>query len=129
MGVLSWHPRVLIVVVALCLGTACGAEQEYMRGDARAIALAQSVSGIARIEKYPGNFGWYVVMYCKKTGKPRCPGVSGQEDPRLFPIRVICYCDQAKERPSGWFIEANLETNSARAISGNRVLQRRYDLP
>lgn len=129
------HPvgmRPLAIVVGIFLGTitACSAASEYMAGDAHAIELARHVSGVTRIEKHPGNFGWYVVMYCRsRFGKGKCPRVSGSEDPKLYPIRVVCYCDQDSARPRGWFIEANLLTNSARAISGNRKLQKVYDLP
>lgn len=120
----------LLAVTFLTVLTGCSSGSEFIGGDAHAIELARHVPGVSRIEKHPGNFGWYVVMYCRSQfGKGKCPRVSGSENPKLYPIRVVCYCDQDLARPRGWFIEANLLTNSARAISGNPTLQKVYDLP
>lgn len=54
------------------------------------------------------------------------PQSHGHEDPDLFPLRVVCYCDTDASTPHGWFIETNLATNTAKAISGNAKLARHY---
>jgi len=95
-----------------------------MHRDADAIRLAKAVPGVEKIEQHSGNFDWQVIMWCSKDGK--CPKVTGREDPNLFPLRVVCYCDTDASAPHGWFIEANLATNTARAISGNAKLARHY---
>lgn len=124
-------PRIATLVAgvsAALLGAACANGSRLHAADARAIDLARRVPGVSRIESYPGHFGWQVVMWCKKRGGP-CPRITGEEDPKAFPIRVVCYCDREANAPRGWFIEANLATNSAEAISGNHQLQAIYQLP
>ncbi|HET7815173.1 MAG TPA: hypothetical protein VFL13_12455 [Candidatus Baltobacteraceae bacterium] len=96
--------------------------------DSVAVDLARHTPGVGRIERYPGHFGWQVVMWCKRRGRP-CPPAEGNVDATAFPIRVVCYCDRDSAAPRGWFFESNLATRSAVAISGNHSLRRIYDLP
>jgi hypothetical protein len=112
-------------IVLSCMVFA-GCESSVMfRDDSTAVALAQRVDGVKRIEKYPGHFDWQVVMWCTASGGV-CPPVTGTEPQARFPVRVVCYCKVDVERPSGWFIEADLSKRKARAISGNRALERSY---
>lgn len=97
--------------------------------DAKAIALAKTVPGVAKIERYPGDFNWQVVMWCTK-GRKHCPIPPDDAKPQTFPYRVVCYCESDPNgRPRGWFIEVNLDSQRARAISGNKALENIYRLP
>lgn len=116
----------LLACIALASFTACASGDTFMKRDAEAIRLAKAVPGVEKIEQHPGNFDWQVIIWCTKGGK--CPKVTGQENPDLFPLRVVCYCDKTASAPHGWFIEANLAKNTARAISGNAKLAKRYGL-
>jgi len=95
--------------------------------DAEAIRVAQSVQGVDRIEKYPGDFTWQVVMWCSARLK-HCPKVTGREAPAAFPIRVVCYC-RVSARPEGWFIEVDLRRKTALAISGKLAHAYGFDGP
>ena len=124
------HRESLLAILPMTLFTVltgCSSGSEYMAGDAHAIELARHAPGVSRIETH-SNFDWYVVMYCTaRLGK--CPSVPWSANPKLYPIRVVCYCDRHSTWPFGWFIEVNLLTNSARVISGDRKLQKVYGLP
>ena len=117
-------------IMAMMLMTAsvafagCGRPDTFMRGDADAIHLARAVPGVSAIETREPTYDWQVIMWCSHQHK--CPQVSGKEDPKLYPIRVACYCKVDAQSPIGWFVEINLATRSARAISGNKKLEKEY---
>jgi hypothetical protein len=123
---LSNRSALLIVLFLLGIGGCAG--RNLASTNDTAIRLARSVPGVATIENYPGRFVWQVVMYCEARANI-CPRTTGDENPVAFPIRIVCYCEVHAAAPRGWYFEANLNSASAVAISGNIQLQALYDLP
>lgn len=116
--------RLVFVLVLVSAFGSCGRPNTFMRGDADAIHLVRAIPGVSALENREPNYDWQVIMWCSHRHK--CPRVSGKEDPKFYPIRVACYCRSDAKVPVGWFFEINLATHFARAISGNKKLEKDY---